>query len=52
MKISPQTFTDEDLELMAHILNRGNQCEVKQERDKVVIVEIKRKALVKKSIVE
>ncbi len=32
---------------MCEVLNRGNQVEVKRERDKVVIVEIKRKCLSK-----
>ena len=50
MRINPCTLSQEDIELIAHILNRGNQCEIKKERDNVVIVEIKRTALIKKPI--
>lgn len=35
---------------LANILNRGNQAEVKRERDTIVLVEQKRKALVKTPI--
>ena len=50
MKINPATLSQEDIETITYILNRGNQCEIKKERDNVVIVEIKRNALVKKPI--
>lgn len=51
MKINPITLSHADIETIVNILNRGNQCEVKKERDTVVIVEIKRNAVVKKPIV-
>ena len=35
---------------ICNILNKGNQCEVKRERDNIVIVEVKRKALSKNPI--
>ena len=34
------------------ILNKGNQCEIKKERENVVIVEIRRKAFSKNQISE
>ena len=52
MKIKPTTLNNEDIETITRILNRGNQCEIKKERDSVVIVEIKRYALLKKPIIE
>lgn len=51
MKINPSTLSQEDVATITEILSRGNTCEVKKERDNVVIVEIKRCALVKKPIV-
>ena len=50
MKINPSTLSHEDIEMITDILSRGNTCEVKKERENVVIVEIKRNALVKKPI--
>ena len=50
-KINPSTLSQEDIEIITGILNRGNQCEIKKERENVVIVEIKRSALLKKPIV-
>lgn len=35
---------------ISNILNRGNQAEVKREKDQIVVVEVKRKALSKTSI--
>ncbi len=52
MKINQATLNNEDIETIIHILNRGNQCEIKKERDNIVIVEIKRCAIAKKPIVE
>ena len=52
MKINPTTLNNEDIETIIHILNRGNQCEIKKERENVVIVEIKRSVNVKKPIIE
>ena len=51
MKINPTTLSNEDIEIITNILNRGNQCEIKKERENVVIVEIKRTALTKKPII-
>ena len=50
MKINPSTLSQEDVAMITDILGRGNTCEVKRERENVVIVEIKRNALVKKPI--
>lgn len=52
MKINSITLNNEDIETITHILNRGNQCEIKRERENIVIVEIKRNAIVKKPIIE
>ena len=52
VKISPLTLKSEDIETIVHILNRGNQCEIKKEKDNIVIVEIKRFAVIKKPAVE
>lgn len=51
MKIDPSTISKADIETIVGILNRGNQCEIKKEREAVVIVEIKRSAIVKKPII-
>ena len=51
MKINPSTLSQEDVATITEILSRGNTCEVKKEREIVVIVEIRRKALVKKPII-
>lgn len=50
MKIKPTDFTQEHIELICEIINRGNQAEVKKERDNVVVVENRRKALIKTPI--
>ena len=50
MKINPLTLSQEEVKLITDILNRGNQCEIKRERENIVIVEIKRNALAKKPI--
>ena len=52
MQIKPITLNNDDIETITRILSRGNQCELKRERDNVVIIEIKRTALVKKPIIE
>ena len=52
MKINPLTLNSEDIETILRILSRGNQCEIKKEKDNIVIVEIKRFAVVKKPIIE
>ena len=33
------------------IVNRGNQCEIKLERDKLVVVEIRRQVVIKHNII-
>ena len=52
MKINPTTLTRQDIEIIVGILSRGNTCEVKRERDNVVIVEIERHAKIKKPILD
>jgi len=49
-KCKVSDFTPHALELMCDIINRGNQVEVKRERDNLVVIEIKRTALVKSPI--
>lgn len=52
MKINPLTLNDEDIATIIHILNRGNEVNIKQERDKVVIIEVKRFVAEKRPIIE
>lgn len=52
MKINPLTLNDEDIATIIHILNRGNEVNIKQERDKVVIIEVKRFVADKRPIIE
>lgn len=52
MKMKVSDFTIEHVQLICDIINRGNQCEVKKERENIVIVEIKRNALKKSPIQE
>ena len=52
MKINPLTLNNKDIEIITNIINRGNQCELKRERDNIVIVEIKRFVATKKPIIE
>ena len=49
-KLKVIDFTPEHLATICDIINRGNQAEVKKERENVVIVEIKRSALIKSPI--
>lgn len=49
-KCKPSDFSPQALEIMCDIINRGNQVEVKRERDNLVVVEIKRTALIKSPI--
>lgn len=51
-KVKPSDFTTSHLDTISSILNKGNQAEVKRERDNIVIVEIKRTALEKSPIEE
>lgn len=43
-------LTKEHIEIIQHILKKGNTVELKRERDNLVIVEISRKVKVKTSI--
>lgn len=52
MKISPLTLNQSDIQAITNILNRGNECLIKKERENIVIVETKRTAIVKKPIIE
>lgn len=49
-KLKIEDFTENHLEVICEIINRGNQAEIKKERENVVIVEIKRSALIKSPI--
>ena len=51
-KLKVEDISTEHLETICNIVNRGNQAEIKRERDNFVIVEIKRTALVKSPIKE
>ena len=50
MKLKTTDFSAEHLNLICDIINRGNQVEIKKERENIVIVEIRRTALVKSPI--
>ena len=52
MRIKPTTLSPLVIEAITNILNRGNQCEIKRERDNIVIVEIKRNVVVKNPLIE
>lgn len=49
-KLKTKDFSLNHLELICEIINRGNQVEIKKERENIVIVEIKRTALIKSPI--
>ena len=50
MAVKVSDFSLEMVKEMCEILNKGYQCEVKRERDSIVIVEVRRKALIKNPI--
>ena len=50
MKLKTTDFSADHLNLICDIINRGNQVEIKKERENIVIVEIRRTALVKSPI--
>ena len=50
MSISPLTLTQDDVKTIVDILNRGHNCEIKTEKDRVVILEIKKHLIAKKPI--
>lgn len=52
MKISSVTLSKSDMETITNILNRGNQVEIKKEKENVVIIEIKRYVADKRPIIE
>lgn len=39
------------LDEIINIVNKGNQCEIKLERDKLVVVEIRRRVVIKHNII-
>ena len=43
-------FTLEMAKQVCEIINRGNEVVIKRERDKVVVIEVKRKCLLKNDI--
>ena len=43
-------FSDKAEEIIRNVLKKGNNVEIKRERDNIVIVEIQRKALIKEPI--
>ena len=45
-------FTLEMAKQVCEILNRGNEVHIKRERDKVVIIELKRKVISKNDITQ
>lgn len=49
-KLRRSDISDEDLNRVCEIVNRGNTAEFKKERDNLVIVEVRRKAHVKKPV--
>ena len=50
MVIKPNDFTPSMINEMCDIINRGNEVIVKRERDKVVIIDVKRKCLSKNEL--
>lgn len=48
--ISSKCFTDEVVQEISKIIKRGNSAELKKENNKLVVVEIQRKAKIKTSI--
>lgn len=52
MVVKVKDFSPEMLVEICSIVNRGNEALVKRERNCVVIVEVRRKALIKNEIVE
>lgn len=52
MRIKPTSLSSYVIEAITNILNRGNQCEIKKEKDNIVIVEIKRSVVVKSPAIE
>lgn len=43
-------FSEKAEEIIKNILKKGNNVEIKRERDNIVIVEIQRKAIIKEQI--
>lgn len=53
LKVKQADFLNADvIKAITDILNKGNQAEVKREKDQVVVVEVKRKALSKTEIIK
>lgn len=51
-KLKVKDISLDHLTMICNIINRGNQAEIKRERDNIVVVEIKRTALAKSPIEE
>ena len=51
-KLKVKDISLDQLTMICNIINRGNQVEIKRERGNLVVVEIKRTALVKSPIEE
>ena len=49
-KLKIKDFSPDHLATICEIINRGNTVEIKKERENVVIVEIKRNAIIKSPI--
>ena len=49
-KLKVRDITLDQLEMVCNIINRGNTAELKRERENLVVVEIKRTALIKSPI--
>ena len=48
--VAPSDFSHSMINEMCDIINHGNEVIVKRERDKVVIIEVKRKCLSKNEL--
>lgn len=51
-KLKVKDISLNHLAMICDIINRGNQAEIKRERDNIVVVEIRRTALAKSPIEE
>lgn len=49
--VSSKCFTEEVVQEISKIIKRGNSVELKKENNKLVVVEIQRKAKIKTSII-
>lgn len=44
-------FTEEQIKIIEDIISKGNQAEIKREKDQIVIIEIKRQLHLKQPII-